>query len=132
MTRLNRTEGVANCFLSHSFADLEALPQVEDRAKAQGFVERSGLVVVGQVADTDLDKLSRVRALSQSEEYEVRSWNAGSSRDPLTGEAIPAGRGKFLLKPDGAPGIAVSVRKPNVLSALGDNNYRFAMNGATR
>jgi type IV secretory pathway VirB4 component len=40
LTRLNRQRGMASVMITHSLADLDALPTEEDRAKARGFMER--------------------------------------------------------------------------------------------
>jgi hypothetical protein len=45
LTRLNRGHAVGTAYITHSLADLEALPTEADRAKARGFVERAAVVV---------------------------------------------------------------------------------------
>ena len=47
LTRLNRSVGVGQIMISHTMSDLLALPAEEDRMKARGFVERSGMVICG-------------------------------------------------------------------------------------
>lgn len=45
LTRLDRQRGVGLAMVTHTIGDLLALPTEEDRIKAKGFVERSGMVV---------------------------------------------------------------------------------------
>ncbi|RLV53448.1 ATP/GTP-binding protein, partial [Aeromicrobium phragmitis] len=60
LTRLNRQWGVGQAMISHTTDDLKALPSAEDRAKALGFVERAGFVVLGGVPSREVDALSAV------------------------------------------------------------------------
>ncbi|MGY1437066.1 hypothetical protein [Streptomyces reniochalinae] len=43
LTRLDRQRGVGLAMVTHTIGDLFALPTEEDRIKAKGFVERSGM-----------------------------------------------------------------------------------------
>ena len=45
LTRLNRSKGPGTAFITHSLADLEALPDPEDRAKARGFADRCAVMI---------------------------------------------------------------------------------------
>lgn len=125
LTRTNRTEKVANVLITHSFKDFDSLPRLEDRIKARGFVERSGLVACCELAQGDLDELDSALGLSRAEVAEVRSWSTGDSYNHRTGRTAPPAMGKFLLKSGGRPGIPVRVRVPSVAVDLNDTNERW-------
>lgn len=127
LTRLNRTDGVANVLITHTFKDFDALPEVTDRAKARGFVERSGLVVTGEVAQSDLGDLDRVVGMSGREVAEVRSWGVGQPYDHRTGKTLPPSVGKFLLKASGAPGIPIKALRTSRLAQLMNSAARWDM-----
>ncbi|WP_231121284.1 hypothetical protein [Motilibacter peucedani] len=106
LTRLNRQEGVGQAMISHSMADLRALKNEEDRAKARGFVERSGLVIVGGLPPAELTELREVLAFTAAEAAQVTSWSTPPGWDE---NDAPPGRGKFLIKVGQRPGIPVRV-----------------------
>ena len=56
LTRLNRSRGIASLMITHSLADLDALPTRADVAKARGFVERSAIVALGGLPPRELDR----------------------------------------------------------------------------
>jgi hypothetical protein len=60
LTRLNRQRGVGVAMISHTMSDLQALPDEDDRMKARGFVERSGMVACGGLPERELSTLARV------------------------------------------------------------------------
>jgi hypothetical protein len=125
LTRTNRAEKVANVLVTHSFADLDALPALEDRAKAAGFVERSGLVATAELSGPDLDRLAHVVGLNAAEREEIASWSLGEHHDPVTGRAVPASRGRFLLKTGTRPGIPLRVHVPPVAAEINDTDRRW-------
>jgi hypothetical protein len=125
LTRLNRTEGVANVLITHTFKDFDALPQETDRAKARGFVERSGLIVTGEVAQSDLGDLDKVVGMSGREIAEVRSWGVGQPFDHRTGQTLPPSVGKFLIKASGAPGIPIKALRTTRLAQLMNTAARW-------
>lgn len=106
LTRLNRAEGVGQAMITHTPKDLLALPTEEERMKASGLVERSGLKFLGGLSKQDLDILDQIIDLSQTEKELVNSWQspAGFSKD-----ATPPGRGNFLIKIGGRPGIPTHI-----------------------
>lgn len=110
LTRLNRTEGVGLAMITHTLKDLRSLPRPEDVTKAMGFIERSGMLITGGLPMSEMPDLSKVYALSNVEQRLLKSWTAPPAWDPKRGrEAPPPGRGKFLIKVGGRPGIPVSV-----------------------
>src|SRR5690606_15963609 len=60
LTRLNRAKGMASVMITHSLADLDALPTAADRAKAQGFVERANIKILAGLPPKELDRVGQV------------------------------------------------------------------------
>ena len=58
LTRVNRQKGMAQIMMTHSLADLDALPTEEDRAKAKGFVERCAVTILGGLPPRELDAVA--------------------------------------------------------------------------
>lgn len=124
LTRLNRNEGVAQIMITHSLADLRALTSEADRAKARGFVERAGIVVIGGLPQQELTELHQVVGLSRAERAMVSGW----STPPGWGNAAaPPGLGRVLLKIGNRPGIPVQVVLTDSELALGGTNSRWTM-----
>lgn len=110
LTRLNRTVGVGLAMITHTLKDLRSLPLEEDRQKAMGFIERSGMVVAGGLPLAEMPLLSSVIALSAAEQALLAGWQDPPSWDAKTGkETPPPGRGKFLVKVGGRPGIPIDL-----------------------
>ena len=82
LTRLNRSRGIASLMITHSLADLEALPTRADVAKARGFVERSAIVVLGGLPRRELDAVSAVVPLTPGERDLVAAWSSAESWQP--------------------------------------------------
>ncbi|MBO0871961.1 MAG: hypothetical protein J2P19_01075 [Pseudonocardia sp.] len=132
LTRLNRggadVAAVGNILITHTFKDADSLPSPEDRAKAIGFAERSGLIACTALAQRDLEVLNQIVGLSEAEIAEVRSWSQEAIYDnrhqQLRGGS---GVGKFLLKPGSRPGIPVRVRMPQMpeLADLHNTNRQW-------
>jgi len=126
ITRLNRDKGTGTAFLTHSLADLEALPNVEDRAKARGFADRCAVLMIGACSEQELDAVARVRPLSQTERTEVLSWAAPPSWSTSPGgEEVLVGRGNFLIKVGNRPGIPVHLEPTDTEKALGNTDARW-------
>jgi hypothetical protein len=106
LTRLNRQRGMASIMVTHSLADLDALPTEEDRAKAQGFVERSAIKVLAGLPPKELERVNEVVKLSGPERELVASWAAPEAWLPGT---VHPGRGKYLIKTGERPGLPVSL-----------------------
>lgn len=129
LTRLNRTKGVGMAMVSHTLADLRALPSEEDRAKARGFVERSGMVVLGGLPTGEMAELDAVVGLSRTEQDMITSWQDPPSWDSLTGTTTaPPGQGNFLVKVGGRPGIPFHLQLTSIERDLGihDTNKLWA------
>lgn len=123
LTRLNRQRGVGMAMISHTMSDLLALASEEDRMKARGFVERSGMVICGGLPSAEMPLLTAAVPFSEAEQELLIGWQDPPAWDPATGrEAEPPGRGKFLVKVGGRPGIPVDVQLTQVESSISDTN----------
>jgi hypothetical protein len=119
LTRLNRAKGMGSIMVTHSLADLDALPSPEDRAKARGFVERSAIVVMGGLPPRELARLHEITPLTRPEQELVTSWSAPDSWQP--GARHP-GRGKYLIKTGQRLGIPVELSLVGAEYALYDTD----------
>jgi hypothetical protein len=123
LTRLNRQRGIGQAMISHTMSDLQALAHEEDRMKARGFVERSGMAILGGLPRAEMRQLTSVVPLSQEEQDMLIGWQDPPAWDPATGqEATPPGRGNFLIKVGGRPGIPVHVDLTSVEREINDTN----------
>jgi|GEM_PF-324350 len=124
LTRLNRAQGVGQIMITHTLSDLRALPLEEDRAKARGFVERAGMVIMGGLPAQELAEITEIVRLSEAEKNLVTSW---SSPPSLSQSSEPPGRGNFLLKIGGRPGIPVHLdfTQAELDSGIHDTNQRW-------
>ncbi|MDA3145770.1 ATP/GTP-binding protein [Leucobacter sp. UCMA 4100] len=123
LTRLNRQRGVGMAMISHTMSDLLSLASEDDRMKARGFVERSGMVVCGGLPSAEMPQLTDAVPFSQAEQELMIGWQDPPAWDPSTGrEAEPPGRGKFLVKVGGRPGIPLKVELTPVELGVSDTN----------
>lgn len=125
LTRLNRSLGAGVAMISHTMSDLQALPHEADRMKARGFVERAGMVLCGGLPAAEMPGLTSAVPLSRTEQQLLASWTDPPAWDPDTGhETDPPGRGNFLIKVGGRPGIPVHVELTRIERdlALSDTN----------
>lgn len=123
LTRLNRQFGVGTAMITHTMSDLHALPTEADRMKARGFVERAGMLVCGGLPGAEMPLLSSAVPFSLAEQELLTGWSAPPSWDANTGrETEPPGRGKFLIKVGGRPGIPVTVKLTQTEIAINDTN----------
>lgn len=121
LTRLNRQRGVGLAMISHTMSDLLALPTDEDRMKARGFVERAGMVVCGGLPGAEMHMLTSAVPLSRAEQDLLTSWQDPGTWDAGPGSE-PPGRGKFLIKVGGHPGIPIKVELVEAERAINDTN----------
>lgn len=106
VTRLGRHRGEISAQVTHSLDDLEALPTEADRAKARGMASRNGVMILGGMADKELDGIRRITPLTNQEGAMVRSWAAPPTW--VSGAAHP-GRGKYLIKSGERMGLPVAM-----------------------
>ena len=121
LTRLNRQRGVGLAMISDTMSDLLALPSDEDRMKARGFVERAGMVVCGGLPGAEMHMLTSAVPLSRAEQELLTSWQDPGTWDSGPGSE-PPGRGKFLIKVGGHPGIPIKVELVEAERAINDTN----------
>lgn len=125
LTRLNRQVGVGTAMISHTMADLSALPE-QDRLKAKGFVERAGMVVCGGLPFTEMPELTTVVPFSSAEQEMLTGWQDPPAWDAAQGREVePPGRGKFLVKVGTRPGIPVEVKLTTAEKSIRDTNQRW-------
>ncbi|GII56097.1 ATP-binding protein [Planotetraspora thailandica] len=122
LTRLNRAKGMASIMITHSLADLEALPTEEDRAKARGFIDRSAITVLAGLPPRELVRVSEITRLTVPEQELVASWSAPDSWQP--GARHP-GRGKYLIKTGDRLGIPVELSLVGVEHQLYNTDPKF-------
>lgn len=127
LTRLNRTRGVGQALITHTLSDMLSLADEEDRQRAIGFAERAGYMILGGLPRRELPMLTQIVGLSGAEADLLADWSAPASWDPVTGtEAEPPGRGRFLIKVGGRPGIPIKVELTASELAVNDTNRRWA------
>lgn len=132
LTRLNRQRGVGQIMITHTMDDLLALADEADRMKARGFAERAGMVVVGGLPDAEMATLTQVVRMSEQERRMVVDWSTPASWDSSAGrDGDPPGRGKFLVKVGGRPGIPFHVDLTEAELVVNDTNKRWTMGGTS-
>ncbi|MFI6661395.1 ATP/GTP-binding protein [Streptomyces sp. NPDC050523] len=126
LTRLNRSLGLGDAKITHTLKDAEALGTDADRAKARGFVERAGMVACAGLPRAEMEELGRIVGLSRREIELVSSWSSPPGWAAHGEREEPPGRGRFLIKVGGRPGIPIKVAITDTESRLHDTNLRWA------
>ena len=129
LTRLNRSLGLADAKITHTLKDAEALGSEADKAKARGFVERAGMVACAGLPRAEMQELGKVVGLSQREIELVSSWSSPPGWAQNGENEEPPGRGRFLIKVGGRPGIPIRVAITETERHLHDTNTRWVSNG---
>jgi hypothetical protein len=125
-TRLNRADVMGTIYVTHTLDDFAAIASEADRAKARGIISRTGATIIGGLSSSDVAQVDAVVPLSQRERERIIAWSTPPSVNPKTGrENPPPGRGKFLIKVGGRPGVPVETRLTPAELALGDTNSRW-------
>jgi hypothetical protein len=127
LSRLNRAKAMGSIMVTHSLADLDALPTEEDRAKARGFIDRAAITALAALPPRELARVSEITPLTRPERDLVASWSAPESWQP--GRRHP-GRGKYLLKTGGRLGIAFDLTLVGEELALYDTDQAIRAVGA--
>ncbi|MEU1001510.1 ATP/GTP-binding protein [Streptomyces tibetensis] len=125
LTRLNRSLGLGDAKITHTLKDAEALGTDADRAKARGFVERAGMVVCAGLPKAEMEDLGKVVGLSRREIELVSSWSSPPGWGVSGEHEEPPGRGRFLIKVGGRPGIPIKVAITDAERRLHDTNTRW-------
>ncbi|GLY24673.1 ATP/GTP-binding protein [Micromonospora sp. NBRC 101691] len=131
LTRLNRSLGLGDAKITHTLKDAEALGTDADRAKARGFVERAGIVACAGLPAAEMADLGRVIGLSRREIDLVSSWSSPPGWASTGSNEEPPGRGRFLIKVGGRPGIPIRVSITETERRLHDTNQRWAATADT-
>ncbi|GAA2427086.1 ATPase [Actinomadura vinacea] len=132
LTRLNRQRGLGQAMVTHTMADLLALADHADQLKAKGFAERAGMVICGGLPQSEMPMVNEVVRLSSTEQKMIVDWSSPPSWDPsLNQDSEPPGRGKFLVKVGGRPGIPFKVELTSTEANVNDTNKRWT-NSTTR
>ncbi|MFI6078689.1 ATP/GTP-binding protein [Actinoplanes sp. NPDC051343] len=129
LTRLNRSLGLADSKITHTLKDAEALGSESDKAKARGFVERAGMLACAGLPRAEMEELGKIVGLSRREIEMVSSWSSPPGWAQYGENEEPPGRGRFLLKVGGRPGIPVRVTITETEQRLHDTNLRWVTNG---
>jgi hypothetical protein len=129
LTRLNRSLGLADAKITHTLKDAEALGTESDKAKARGFVERAGMVACAGLPRSEMQELGRVIGLSKREIELVSSWSSPPGWAQNGSNEEPPGRGRFLIKVGGRPGIPIRVAITDTERHLHDTNTRWIAHG---
>jgi len=126
LSRLDRNKGVGQIKCSHTMKDLEALSE-EDRAKARGFVERSGMVHLFGLPRAEMPLLTPVVPLSLAEQNMLaRNATPDTWAVDLSTNARPPGQGFGLCKVGDRPGLPYEVILTPREIALNNTNHRWA------
>lgn len=127
ITRLNRVMKLGQLLITHGMDDLK-LHSPEATAKAWGFVARSEVVYLGGLNPGEMGNLEEVFALNAKEREMLTSWADAGEPNPVTGEVVPVGRGKFLMKVGKKVGTPFVVELTDIERASGvhDGNKAWA------
>ncbi|MFB2586970.1 ATP-binding protein [Herbiconiux liukaitaii] len=130
LSRSNRSVGTAEMKITHSPKDMLSLPNSEDREKARGLAERSGLLGLMALTNDDLDVLGEIKPLTNKEKAMVSGFNAAKSwgAGPATWDGKtppPPGAGKVLFKVEGRPGVPVQMIHSGTQKGLHNTDERF-------
>jgi hypothetical protein len=126
LTRLNRQRGLGQIMVTHTMADLLALADPADQLKAKGFAERSGMILCGGLPGAEMPALNEVVRLSAAEQNMIIDWSTPPSWDSsLSRDGEPPGRGKFLVKCGGRPGVPFKVELTAPELDVNDTNKRW-------
>ena len=109
--------------IAHTMGDVLALPNEADRMKARRFVERSGMVITGGLPGAEMPMPTSAVPLFRAEQELLTSWQDPGTWDTSQARDLePPGRGKFLIKVGGHPGIPVKVELIEAERAINDTN----------
>ena len=82
-----------------------------------------GIVICGGLPAAEMPQLTAAVPFSEAEQELLIGWQDPPAWDPSTGrEAEPPGRGKFLVKVGGRPGIPVNVQLTATELSINDTN----------
>jgi hypothetical protein len=109
LTRLNRQWGVGVVMCSLTIKDLLSLPDEHERMKALGLIERSGMLICGALPPEEMPRLAQTKDFSVAEQRQLISWQDPPAWSSAVQNDAPPGRGNFMIKLGGRPGIPLRV-----------------------
>ena len=107
-------------------ARAEVHPGEEERAKAAGLVERSGVLICAGLPRSEMDRLADVARFTDRERAELVGWSAPPTWASVKGSR-PPGQGRFMVKVGGRPGIPFELVLTPAERELNDTNQRWAV-----
>ncbi len=131
LTRLNRQVGCSLMMAYHTIRDLQSMAEEHERTKAMGFIQRSGMLLIGGLPPEEFDRLRAVREFSDKELRYLLAWQDAAPMNHA-GKGEPPGRGKFLLKLGSRPGIPlhVSLTKAEIKSRIHETSTAWNVSAA--
>lgn len=125
LTRLNRTMGTGQIMITHTISDLLGLPDEADQINARGMIDRAGAVLMGPLPASEMPLLNQVVPLSFAEQSELISWSGREAWSRRTENSVMPGRGQFMIKVGGRPGIPLRVALTDAELGVNDTNQRW-------
>jgi hypothetical protein len=83
------------------------------------------MVICGGLPASEMPLLTAAIPLSRQEQQKLISWQDPPAWDSRGGDVEPPGRGKFLIKVGGRPGIPVQIGLTSIEVSLNDTNKRW-------
>lgn len=125
LTRLNRQRAIGQALITHTMNDLELATDQLTKI-AWGFVERSAMVYMGGLAESEMGNLETVFAMSSREKSMITDWSAEGGMNPETNKAAaPPGLGKFLMKIGKRPGTPFQVMLTDIERDVNNTNLAW-------
>lgn len=121
ITRLNRQKGIGQIMITHTMNDLK-LPGEGMTEKAWGFVERSEMVFLGGLANSEMGNLEEVFDMSGREKMMISDWSVPGTVGEDGQRNPPPGLGAFLLKIGKTPGTPLRVKLTATEESVNDTN----------
>jgi hypothetical protein len=90
--------------------------------KALGLIERSGMLICGALPPEEMPRLALAKDLSVAEQRQLISWQDPPAWSAAATNDAPPGRGNFMIKIGGRPGIPFRVTLTKAEQALHDTN----------
>ena len=96
LTRLNRQIGCSLMMAYHTIRDLQSMAEEHERTKALGFIQRSGMLLIGGLPPEEFDRLRQVREFSDKELRYLLAWqdaaplNHAGQGEPPGPRQVPA------------------------------------------
>jgi len=128
LTRLDRHKGVGRVMCSHSAGDPRTLSNQADRAMAEGFLAKSGIVMMFGLPESEMEHLEKTLRITGAEADYLTGLTTPPGYDTDGSQGHP-GRGKALCKAGpNLPGIPFELQfLPAEKGDLNDTNRLWKM-----